>query len=622
MQKSLGICLLCMMLMLSTVFVSTTLPLVSALDLGTSVNSISPYWKNAVPEVNIRATVNIGTADNITLYYRYSSNNASWNSWQKWIGVHNPDSCTPWAWNFNCPSETGYYEFYSIGANSGIYEVAPTVADARCHVNVSVWARFGYEHAGDYSNELDKSDPVYKKNVIQGSNFTCPSDGVANNMNVYLTNWGSTAHVKCAIYYSDNGSRVGYTEEKDIGNVAEWITFNFIGEPHLVAGTKYLLVVWGDAAYLHYDDDITNNFNGYPLNYTDAFPLSIVGLLHIQDYVVSIYCRYTEYEPNDPPNTPSNPNPANHATSVGINADLSWIGGDQNSNDIVTYDIYFGTASSPPLKKSGHTITIYDPGTLSSNTKYYWKIVAKDNHGAPTTGPIWDFTTVNVNQPPNKPYNPTPQNGTIDINIAQDLSWSGGDLDVNDTVTYDVYFGSILPLQKVASHIYLPGYNPGLLINGLTYFWYVVARDNHGLSTNGPVWHFTTINATNNPPNKPTINGEINGKRGIEYEYKFVSTDPEEDNITYCVNWGDDTTEVWIGPYPSGVQASAKHTWSEKGEYTIKAKTRDVFGAESYWATFEVSMPKTHLYNPIMQLLLRILERFPLLEKILNLYYN
>ncbi len=195
---------------------------------------------------------------------------------------------------------------------------------------------------------------------------------------------------------------------------------------------------------------------------------------------------------------------------------------------------------------------------MSSNTKYYWKIVAKDNHGATTTGPIWDFTTVNVNQPPNKPYNPTPQNSTIDINIAQDLSWSGGDLDVNDTVTYDVYFGSMLPLQKVASHIYLPGYNPGLLTNGLTYFWYVVAWDNHGLSTNGPVWHFTTINATNNPPNKPKINGEINGKRGIEYEYKLVSNDPEGDNLIYCINWGDDTEEVWIGPYPSGVETISK----------------------------------------------------------------
>jgi len=37
--------------------------------------------------------------------------------------------------------------------------------------------------------------------------------------------------------------------------------------------------------------------------------------------------------------------------------------------------------------------TTYDPGTLSYDTKYYWKIVATDNHGASTSGPLWDFTT-------------------------------------------------------------------------------------------------------------------------------------------------------------------------------------------------------------------------------------
>jgi hypothetical protein len=31
---------------------------------------------------------------------------------------------------------------------------------------------------------------------------------------------------------------------------------------------------------------------------------------------------------------------------------------------------------------------------MSYSTDYYWKIVSWDNHGASTTGPIWDFTTI------------------------------------------------------------------------------------------------------------------------------------------------------------------------------------------------------------------------------------
>ena len=105
------------------------------------------------------------------------------------------------------------------------------------------------------------------------------------------------------------------------------------------------------------------------------------------------------------------------------------------------------------------------------------------------------------------------------------------------------------------------------------------------------------------------------GKPLTEYEYKFVSTDPEEDKVIYCINWGDDTKEVWIGPYKSGLEASFIHKWSEKGNYIIKVKAMDVNSIESSWATFKVSM-----YNPIQRLINNISERFPLFEKILNQY--
>jgi len=98
------------------------------------------------------------------------------------------------------------------------------------------------------------------------------------------------------------------------------------------------------------------------------------------------------------PNTPSNPSPANHATGVSIDADLSWTGGDPDAEDIVTYDVYFGTSEAPPLKETigpyaaTQTSISYDPGTLNC-INYYWKIVAKDDHGVAREGPVWDFTT-------------------------------------------------------------------------------------------------------------------------------------------------------------------------------------------------------------------------------------
>jgi len=415
---------------------------------------------------------------------------------------------------------------------------------------------------------------------------------------------------------------------------------------------------------------------------------------------------------NNPPYTPSNPSPSNHATGVSIYAYLSWSGGDPDAGDTVTYDVYFGVSPSPPLVSSGQSATTYDPGILSYGTKYYWKIVAKDNYGASTTGPIWDFTTQSApnqpftlyngyvspssgdtsttfsyyvtysdpegdvpttkyvyidgspytmakisgdyvsgavfrysttlsagthnfyfyfedavhghtkrlptpgtysgptvsppptpdfsisasptsltiqqgssgsstitvtsingfnqpvqlsvsgapsgvtatlspsqvtppaggtatstltvsvattatpgsytltvtgtsgalahstyitleittappppNNPPNTPSNPTPSNHATGVSIYADLSWSGGDPDAGDTVTYDVYFGITSPPPLVSNDQLADTYDPGTLSYNTKYYWKIVATDNHGSSSEGPVWDFTTESA-------------------------------------------------------------------------------------------------------------------------------
>jgi C1A family cysteine protease len=115
---------------------------------------------------------------------------------------------------------------------------------------------------------------------------------------------------------------------------------------------------------------------------------------------------------NNPPNSPSSPSPSNHATGVSIDADLSWIGGDPDAGDTVTYDVYFGTSSTPPLVSNDQSGTAYDPGTLANNTTYYWQIVATDNHAGLTTGPVWDFTTVMAGDCPWLDENP--KSGTVE----------------------------------------------------------------------------------------------------------------------------------------------------------------------------------------------------------------
>jgi hypothetical protein len=128
-----------------------------------------------------------------------------------------------------------------------------------------------------------------------------------------------------------------------------------------------------------------------------------------------------------PPYTPFNPSPSNHATGVSIYADLSWSGGDPDTGDTVTYDVYFGTSSSPPQVSNDQSATTYDPGTLNYGVTYYWKIVATDNHGKSTTGPIWDFTTQSAPPPPERTLtvysSPSGVTFTVD-GVSRTTPWS------------------------------------------------------------------------------------------------------------------------------------------------------------------------------------------------------
>ena len=128
------------------------------------------------------------------------------------------------------------------------------------------------------------------------------------------------------------------------------------------------------------------------------------------------------------------------------------------------------------------------------------------------------------------------------------------------------------------------------------------------------------IGWTNSPPNTPIISGTTNGKVGVEYEYTFVTTDPEGDDVLYTIDWGDGIEET-IGPYESGEEAITSHSWSSAATFTIGAKAEDTYGEESEWNYLEVTMPRGKLTtNPFfMRLLERFPNAFPMLRYILGL---
>ena len=126
------------------------------------------------------------------------------------------------------------------------------------------------------------------------------------------------------------------------------------------------------------------------------------------------------------------------------------------------------------------------------------------------------------------------------------------------------------------------------------------------------------------PPSTPTINGPPSGRIGHTYDYKILSTDPDGDDISYLVDWGDGTNTGWLGPYTSGEEQTVSHSWETKGSYTIQVKAKDSNGAESGWGTLQVTMPmSSNMFDsPFLRLFERFLDRhphtFPILQYLLG----
>lgn len=154
--------------------------------------------------------------------------------------------------------------------------------------------------------------------------------------------------------------------------------------------------------------------------------------------VIDYELPLAQAQSNGPPNLPSNPSPEDKAIVGDLNVDLIWTGGDTDG-DSVTYDVYFEANDSTPdvLVSNDQSGTIYDPGTLASNTDYYWRIVAKDERGATTAGPVWEFTTatgdtcpINLTlQPPQVSDLTATISGTVSSSCSTitRLNWQWGD---------------------------------------------------------------------------------------------------------------------------------------------------------------------------------------------------
>ncbi len=120
-------------------------------------------------------------------------------------------------------------------------------------------------------------------------------------------------------------------------------------------------------------------------------------------------------------------------------------------------------------------------------------------------------------------------------------------------------------------------------------------------------------------PTLPSIVGNQTGHVRRTYTYTITATDPDNNTLSYYIDWGDGTTTNWTSPTPSGQSIIQSHTWHKRGTYTIKVKARDQYLWETDWANLTVKMPYQPPQFPLIHWFLnRFPNAFPLLHRIFD----
>jgi len=222
---------------------------------------------------------------------------------------------------------------------------------------------------------------------------------------------------------------------------------------------------------------------------------------------VFMWTDSASYTPNDadyesavippPPTSASKPSPADGALYLDTWASLAWVPGETAAS----HDVYFGENFDDVNDGAADTFQGNQPGTffvvgfpgfacpdgLVPGTTYYWRI---DEVEADATtkykGDVWSFTV-----PPQKAYNPNPDDGAKFVATDVPLSWTVG----LEAKLHHVYFGDDRDVVANAAGA-LPQsdttYTPGPLALDTVYYWRIDEFDGAATHT-GDVWSFTTL---------------------------------------------------------------------------------------------------------------------------------
>ncbi len=216
---------------------------------------------------------------------------------------------------------------------------------------------------------------------------------------------------------------------------------------------------------------------------------------------------------------------------------IEWNKGNTTGN--VKIELYKLDALYTTIKSSAPNNGYYNywnvPEDMITGKDFKIKITSLSDPGNFDFSPAFEISAEGDNLPPYIAQQPQPVNFSEEQSAYTTLTWQCSDPD-NDPLTYRVYFGTSDDPNYV-TNVSTPNYYYGKLQPNTTYFWRIDAMDNHGHTTEGLLWQFTTGDPEQNGilfyyvGAGNYIYGEDNQTKSIDYDYQI--SEYEITNLQY-----------------------------------------------------------------------------------------
>ncbi len=214
--------------------------------------------------------------------------------------------------------------------------------------------------------------------------------------------------------------------------------------------------------------------------------------------------------------------------------------------DETSWDVYFGTSTTPPYQTTQTTRT-FSTGTLAPNTDYYWKVDANTPSGT-VIGELWRFRTADTRA--SKPYPANGQteaplriNNTLFTCKPLEITWTAG----LGAVAHDVYFGAnpTLTASDYQDTVTTPLFAPGLLEHGTTYYWRIDTVKADDTVVPGTTWSFTTNAIVYAPIGRTEAENMV---RNCQYFLEYLGEDVSGDWVVKIEAGPGVLSSIYSGP--------------------------------------------------------------------------